>query len=466
MFSRLVQKELLNHLLDFRFLAVFALCALLSVLSVYVGNRNFALQLREYNATSESNWAPVQKRLDSANIYQFEVKGYYWNRRPEVLSPIVYGLSGTQGQVVSIQYRRPPKLESSLFETDPIHALFGVLDLAFIVKFILSLAVLLFTYDTVCGEKEGGTLRLYASFPVPRSTLALAKLAGSTVAVLVPFLFAYLLAVSVLALSPDLGLQGEDWGRLAVLMGLFALYLAVFSAFGLCVSALTHRRMTAFLVLLALWTVWIFLVPNLAVRAAQRVVPVESVYDFQKRSMALRFEIKGERVDEIDAHWERQNIEDWDAVPEARKEELLHEHREIQSKWDGEYATRVDRLQSDRRNRTRRQQRLALVLSAISPFSTVNFVSMDLARTGLVQQERIEDAVKAHLIYLAGFIREKHSQLFQKRVMTDFSPFTYRDTETLGDCLARNVFHIANLALLAVLGFAGAYVAILRYDVR
>ncbi len=31
---------------------------------------------------------------------------------------------------------------------------------------------------------------------------------------------------------------------------------------------------------------------------------------------------------------------------------------------------------------------------------------------------------------------------------------------------AANALHILNLALLAILGFAGAYVAILRYDVR
>ena len=60
--------------------------------------------------------------------------------------------------------------------------LFGVLDLAFIVKVVLSLCVLLFTYDAICGEKEQGTLRLYASYPVSRSAQALAKLAGSTVA--------------------------------------------------------------------------------------------------------------------------------------------------------------------------------------------------------------------------------------------------------------------------------------------
>ena len=35
-----------------------------------------------------------------------------------------------------------------------------MLDLGFIIKIILSLFAILFTYDAVCGEKELGTLKL------------------------------------------------------------------------------------------------------------------------------------------------------------------------------------------------------------------------------------------------------------------------------------------------------------------
>ncbi len=234
MFTRLVQKELLHHLLDFRFVVVFALCAVLSALSLYVGGRNYARQLREYNVVSENNRRAFQEAsLDKGRLFDLVWVGYPWNRRPEALSPVVYGLSGVLGREVRIRYQLFPLFKASTFETDPIHMLFEVLDLAFIVKMVLSLCVLLFTYDAICGEKEAGTLRLYSSFPVARSTLALAKLVGSTLAVLVPFVFAFLLAAAVLALSPEVGLEGGGWGRIAALMGVFGLYLAVFAAFGL-----------------------------------------------------------------------------------------------------------------------------------------------------------------------------------------------------------------------------------------
>ena len=210
MLARLVQKELLNYLLDFRFITILSLCTLLSILSVYVGTRTYDRQLREHNFVAEKNPTFIKDSVNKGYLYFLELYGYQWNRPPEVLSPVVYGLSGDIGQVAHIRQQRLWRLEDSLFSVDPTYALFEILDFAFIVKVILSLCVLLLTYDAVCGEKETGTLRLYASFSVPRSALALAKLAGSTIAVLVPFLFSFVLTSVIMTMNPNLDMQVQD----------------------------------------------------------------------------------------------------------------------------------------------------------------------------------------------------------------------------------------------------------------
>ncbi len=466
MFGRLVQKELLHHLLDLRFVVVFAFCILLSGLGTYVGIQNYLLQREQYQAVAGKNREAVENMREKGRSSDLEWYGYRWNRRPEALSPLVYGLSGALGQEVLIQYRRYLRFEASSFATDPVHALFGVLDLAFVVKVVLSLSMLLFTYDAVCGEKEAGTLRLYASFPVSRSMLALAKLVGSTVAVLAPFAVAFLLVCLVLALSPEPGLGGDDWKRVAVLMGVFSLYLTVFAAFGLFVSALTHRRMTAFLGLLGLWTVWLYVLPNLAVDAAQHFASVGSVYDTDRQVSELREEIRKARGAEVDAYWEKQGVEDWDGLPKAQQTTLLAGEAAVHVEWDKTFYARLHDLQQEWRNRAQREQRLAMLLSSVSPLGAVSFTSMDLARTGPFQQEEVEAALSVYLTYMARYIQERRAQHWDDRVFTDFVSFVYQSHETLEECLHRNVFHILNLALLAVLGFAGAYVAILRYDVR
>jgi hypothetical protein len=466
MFGRLVEKELRHLLVDLRFVAVFGLCTLLSALSVYVGGQTYRAKLREHGVVSEANRRAVQKLLEGKSLWNVASKGYRWNRKPERLSPVVFGLSGTLGRQVEVRLERPAGFTSSLYESEGMYALLDVLDFAFVVKFVLSLAVLLFTHDAVCGEKENGTLRLYASFPVRRSTLALAKLVGATVAVLIPFLFAYLIVVLVLAISSGIGLEGDDWMRVAALAGVSALYLTAFAGFGLWISALTHRRLTAFLCLLGLWTLWIYIVPNLAVNAARPLAPVKSVYDQARQAQAARREIRDERRAELNAFYTRNVPGRWRDLSEARRQEIQVDASRIEERWDGEFYHRLADHRTERRNQIRAQQRLAMTLSAISPLSAVSFASMDLARTGFLQQERLEDALNVHLAGLAQYVRKKFAQPRDEWILSDFPWFTYQDRETAGTCVARNALPIMNLALLAILGFAGAYVAILKYDVR
>ena len=469
MFARLVQKELLNYLLDFRFITILSMCTLLSILSVYVGTRTYVRQLREHDFVAEKNLISTKNYVDKGHLYYLDLAGYPWNRPPEVLSPVVYGLSGDLGQVVQIRQQRLWRFDDSLFSVDPTYALFEILDFAFIVKVILSLCVLLLTYDVVCGEKETGTLRLYASFSVPRGGLALAKLAGSTIAVLVPFLFSFVLTSVIMALNPDLAMQVQDWFRMVILMIIFAVYLAIFAAFGIWGSALTHRRLTSFLGLLGLWSVWIFVLPNLCVRIAQNLEPVDSVYTTEKKAAEVRWEVRREKKAAELAFYERfrkrQDFpsEGFSALSPEQYNEMGWGRSIAIAPFEKEFHPQLRRLLMERRNQLRRQQDLALGLSALSPLGSLSSISMDLARTGTVQQDLLEKALDAYQIDLAKF---KFWALSGTGEKTEFRFFTYKNRETLGECLSRNRFQILNLVLLAILGFAGAYVAILRYDVR
>ena len=111
------------------------------------------------------------------------------------------------------------------------------------------------------------------------------------------------------------------------------------------------------------------------------------------------------------------------------------------------------------------QQRLTGILSSVSPLGALSFASTDLARTGFYHQEQVETALNAYQTYMAGVI-QKQWHKWPDWDLSDYSIFTYRNTDLFEASLSRNAFYILNLALLAILGFAGGYVAILRYDVR
>jgi hypothetical protein len=125
--------------------------------------------------------------------------------------------------------------------------------------------------------------------------------------------------------------------------------------------------------------------------------------------------------------------------------------------------------QTRRINQTRKQNRLAMLFSSVSPLGAVTYPSVDLARTGVAEQEAIEAELSAHLITLGEYVRKMWLQDFEdwsELDLSDYPWFSYQSRESISECLTRNVFHILNLLLLVLLGFIGAYVAILRYDVR
>ena len=466
MLNRLIQKEIRQILLDFRFLTIFAICVALTVLSVYVGIQSYTRLLEQHNVVADMNQKFMHQSLvEDGNLWDLRRRGYPWSRRPEVLGTLVFGLAGSLGQEVHIQYQRLAFFQDSLFAVDPVHALFGVLDFGFVVKVILSFCALLLTYDAVCGEKEAGTLRIAASFSVPRTTLTLAKLAGSSIAVLLPLMVAFLVAGIVLSATSSLHLGADEWLRILFLLGIFGIYITIWTGFGIWISSLTHSRITAFLGLLGLWTLWIFVIPNVALSAAQWWVPVTSIYDVQQQALAARGETRKKMDMDLDAYW-RQNGSGWDSLPENRRQELLMGSAEIRKKWDAVFYRRLTDLQAERQNQLGQRQDVAMMLSSLSPFSATTLCAMDFARTGPVQQRHMEEALQAYLIYMSRFIQDQGVLRAEDRKLADFAWFSYKPSEPLADCIARSVPYFLNLALLALLGFAGAYVTILRYDVR
>ena len=463
MIRRLFEKELRNHLLDFRSIAVFFLVVALSLLSVTVGTRNYIRDNRESSAARETNRNYMQQSLvKDTRLWDLKARGYSWNSTPQALSPIVFGLTGVLGREAHLHYQRHVRFNDSLQAVDPLHALFGTLDFAFVVKIVMSFCVLLLTYDAVCGEKRDGTLRLAASCSISRGELAVGKLLGSGVAVLLPLLFIFVLVSATIALTPDLSLSVDGWIRLACLMVIFTLYLSVFVSFGIWVSALSSRPMTAFVGLLGLWIAWVFLLPNLALTAAQKMYPVESTYVIKKTIQDTRWDAREGREEETEALEEREGR--WWELEGAQRAEFHGKVRRIRDKWDARFHTRSQELQASRRNQERRQISALKVLSTISPLGALTFSCMDLAQTGFPQKDRLENALNTYLPYMDGYIQEHWGD--EDEDYSDFVWFDHKDRESVGAVLIRNIPEILNLALLALVGIAGAYVAILRYDVR
>lgn len=480
MLHAMVTSELRSYLLDRRFIGALIVGATLSAVSIVAGIHAYTWERTERDLHMALRLEAIGVWTERECLPCLRDAGTGWVRPPEVLRPMVGGLSDALGQQVAIR-RQPmqyyihhqPHFQESHFEQHPAQILFGSLDLCLVVTVVFSLMVLLLTHDAVCGEKESGTLRLCASFPVSRATLALAKLTGVSLAVLLPLGLGCLAGSGMMALSLDMTLSAEDWTRAALILLSFGLYLAAWAAFGLWISASCHRRLTAFLSALMLWAVWVLLVPNLTTWAARRLSPARSVYELDRMDEVDRWEIAQAAFMEREDYFSR-------AITDSTRKAnpgWWWDHRfdeanlRVDDVWRKDQASRSDARHLARLARLTEQFRLAALLGLASPLCSIQHLTMDLARTGWHRQARIEAAYRRYHAYYTDYIWQKETaSLLQPgsdpRGIVDFALFEPPGDEPVAAPLSRNLAQIIGLFLLVAIGYCGAFVSLLRYDVR
>ena len=168
-----------------------------------------------------------------------------------------------------------PQKTPNLFNIRPD---FTTLDWVFIVGYVLSFIALLFTFDSISGELERGTLRLTLANAIPRHTVLIGKFLGAFISINIPFAIAVLMNLILISTSDAVSLNAEAWGRLGILYGIVVLYTCLFIALGLLVSAAVRESGVSLVVLLLIWVSFVVFMPNtLASIGSQTSVPIAYV---------------------------------------------------------------------------------------------------------------------------------------------------------------------------------------------
>ncbi len=464
MLRDIIKKEILDNITSPKFVFTFLLCTVLILLSVYTGVANYAAEKKEHAASVALN----RKNMESQRNYQSIAGGVKINKPPQVLGTIVNGLEEAVGRVAPVSIASDPNLIESKYESNPVFAVFGTLDLMFIVKIVLSLFAILFTYDAIVGEKEKGTLKLALSNSVPRDRLLLGKAIGGYISLLLPLLIPLILSLIILMVAPNLALNGADWTRLLLIFLMFFLYLSVFFSLGLFVSARTSRSSTSFLVLLFVWVVFVMVIPKVAVVMASQMKPTPSIHEITAKKEAYLRQISVEYNKSL-MEWVQKNAP---TFPKDKVQEMLAKHvQDIQN----EATTKIDinnaALDSDYQLRRKAQQTLAVNLSRISPASALTFGSMTLARTGIDDYERFLASVRTYKPIFTKWINSKmgrniNALIGQDQINIDDMPQHSIGPESLSSSLARALPDFGLMIAMIVVFFVGSYVSFLHYDVR
>ena len=488
MLQVLIEKELKAILQSPKFVATFGVCSILILLSVFIGVREYESSVAEYEMAT--SWVD-QELAEATSFRNLRTKVY---REPDPMQIFVSGVNYDIGRFSQIRSERDVKLEQSAYSSDPLFAVFRYIDFGFIVQVVLSLFAIVFTYDAINGERESGTLRLALSNPVARGQYLFAKMAGSWLGLTIPLLIPILIGLLLLTVF-SVPMTDTDWVKLIALIGVSILYFTFFIALGLLVSALTRQSSVSFLFLLVAWVVLVLIIPRGATMAAGQLVDVPTVAEIESQKDRYRSDRQGE-FDEARSERFREMMAPAQGLPQADRRSFYlanmpgfaDAESDMQAEMEitiGEYNRTVN---EGLRNAKAEQERLAFVLSRMSPASAYKLMAMNLAGTNTSLKRRYEDQMFAFRETYKTYVEAKwklemDAQLQAAQNQAGGRTFMFAGSgveavdasdmpkfipvsEPMDSVIRASILDFGLLAVFTMVAFTGAFLAFVRYDVR
>ena len=471
MIKHIITKELREIIGSTKFALTFAVCAILILLTFYVGAKNHQLNLNRYEAAKTENLRRIEGLTDWLRVGKNRIF-----LPPQPMEALVSGISNDIGRTAELSGKGEIATSDSRFNDDPIFAVFRFLDLDFIFQVVLSLFAILFAYDAVNGEKERGTLRLTFARAVPRDKYLLGKIVGAFTGVGVPLLIPIILGCLFL---PALGvsLSGDEWVRLALVILSGLLYFCVFLTLSVFISTVTQKSSTSFLVSLIVWIFAVLIIPRTSVLLAGRAVAVPSIDELAYKKGRYRAQLWQEDRNKLT------QFKPSSSDPMAMAQEFNKFMRNLSDERDrknNEYAFRLD---EERRNRQVEQQRLAFNLARISPSTVFSSAATHLSETSLTLKNHFHEEALGYQKTYAEFMKEKTGMVLGPGEMlisirrsddqeeekpinpNELPQFGYRSLP-LSESVNSAAIDFGLLILFNLVFFTGAFVGFLRYDVR
>jgi len=483
MFKTIVIKEFQENIRDFRFVVATLLCMIIIPLG-------FFINAKDYQAKEQNDRDSVRLYDDShkmvIDVMRLGGAAFRPSSPLSMLSGGVEHLLPTSVETVGyitnwgaqIQFVNTRSLDS------PLSFLYGRIDLSFIVAVIMSLLAMLFTYNSIAGEKEKRTLSQIMANAVPRNTVIMAKMTAGSLLVGVVFLLGILLGLFVLlimghAIFSDAGL----FGRFLVGVAASLAYILVFLTFGLLVSSLNRSALSAIVGLMVCWVILFLILPKASVIVAKIVRPVKSqqVIDIEKSQ--VRMQMQREEDQEI-----RQLQKTMPGVKDMTERDFFKNLRagdenakaynkkqtEVQEQYRIKSDTELDRIDALYENQRHLQAEIARNISRLSPVSCFVHIMAELSNTGFAEyrawqetRSQFKQAVDRDISSKSGFTRFGNMAVGGGGIdrkapapKVEYKPVRF------GDVAATTWPDVLVLVIFGFLFFAGSYVAFLRYDVR
>jgi len=472
MIRLIIFKEILENLLSLRFVLSLVLVISLFAASGFVFVSKYTDQSADYWRETNKNLAALRERAGAL----YEVAFYeqtVW-REPKLLSLCAEGFEKTL----------PNYFRFNVFTADlpgvkgrGNFALshFSDIDWVFIISAVLSFVALILTYDSMCGEKEAGTLRLMLANVTPRYKVLLGKYFGAMFTLGIPLIVGLLVSLIIVIPSKDVTIDAAAWLKILTITLLSLLYISIFVFLGMFVSSRTAHPPNAMVLLLVVWVVLVILLPG-----GGRIFA-----DISSRS-PTQVELE-RRLAEVGAQiWENADKFGKNAGTMSHDPNYPGNNPPARARLKTALTNAANQVRDDHHNRLLTQALTGRNFTCISPLAIYARASEVSAGTGINRGADIYRQIKEYQVVLKEYVRSKDLEDPESLHLVNPDLGTARSWKTishkpvdfgtvpkfqerdlaLGEFLKLAIWDIGLLVLFNLVLFAASFVSFLRYDVR
>ena len=463
MLLHIIRRELLDQMLTLRFSAASILCLVVFLLSSLVLSREYEEAVSDYHSKSSAHHTTIMETDEIQRI-----GGNVKVARPvNVMNLLVRGLNSDLTESIQIHGDGQLGFAESR-EQNPVIPLFPHVDYGFVVGIILSLLALAFSYNAISGEQETGTLKVVMSYSVPRDVFLLGKWVGGYLAMIAPFVVSFLVGLSIMFLLPGVEIGSEQGLATVGLLFLGLLYLSAIFSLGILVSCLTRIASTSITVLLLAWVALILAVPSMAPYVTSEFIGSPSRDSIDRELSKIRVEadktwdrmVREKRKEA--GNWEFWGSDEW----QATRKEHWGAVRDASQKIEDDYMAQVRELTS-----------VSSLVARLSPLTSFQLSSLNMAGAGVEQETRFVDALKEYSNSWEAYSEgkkealnkadgEEQSEADDARWALDDYPRFKFDYMDFTDRLSLVYVDVLLLAVWNIVFFMLAYIAFLRYGVH
>jgi ABC-type transport system involved in multi-copper enzyme maturation permease subunit len=351
-----------------------------------------------------------------------------------VLSVFSEGLEKRLGNSAKIDFENVPEIKNKYAERNPLLVIFPTLDISLIFEIVISVLVLLIAYDAVSGEKEQGTLKLMLSGTAARHQVLIGKLLAGLTTLVIPISMAFIVALLIFYLSPNVNLGRADWIAIIMMYVVSLIYISTIYNFGIFISCSTKKSATSLMFVLLFWIIFTLLIPNISISMAREFCVLEPTEKTDKQVAALWAEF-GRKYAEfkktVPPRIENEFYMDgayggWCLGGSMRTMQRFQQLLSYRDPLRKKYAEKVWKVRREYFRNLAEQKNFANNISRCSPISSYARIMSVLSRTDL---DSFQDFIAQAITYrdaISEYIRSKTDNYSS---ISYFSPLSNEDIE-------------------------------------